>query len=968
MDDSIYNQVLDCFRRMRGNNGNEIESSSLWLSEFCSNPNSINTLVSIIQNNTEEVMRQYAVITLKTALHTNWFNISESEQDQIFQLIIQLILSQQSMYVKVNLVDVFQRYINPNHIMNILPIIFEQTNSEDLNIALCLTQLIATEKNFQTIPEVENVLQNLFQRGFSDKSTNTRLETFYCMYRCARSGLISQIADLWDNILELLDICIQDEQKLSQFINIMDEIMDDLPGLCDPISLYERCIIHFDSQDKDPTILQHLYVIINALGANFLNSFEGEEFYIQFIQITYDLMMYFYEPSDELSVSLVQKYEIGMSEVISTVDFLKYLWQMSLDIVGTDKGKFCFLTALYATHERSPEFYEDKTHDITEFFASCIDTEIPTILEKCAMTITEFKPTLKQNADLDTQQLAIKLMPVVQNNPTEIYISALTALVSALQDTSLIFSDVFSIAHNLLLTNNPTLALNAIPLLASAIARGFDKVEEFFPNIEEFISTYLNSTEESDDTLLFKIEAIRCIEQLILTFNNVVISQCGHLIEYLVSSIASPLSSSFELACMSALSVASENAPQILPQWSEEALNYLISIVNIDLDAQFKENLEKPINENSDDEIFKTKYQKHAFILNILSHALLSSEEIYNQHIDDLIAASTMMRRSFSPECQAMACVAIKLISEAALKYNSQSQELTEKLFSIAIGDEYEDKEVQTACANAIRAMIFVHKAPCQTEMLVQILSHFYKYVIFTEDIFGCDEFVLLAKDVIYTLAKQDFANIKSFAEQLLNVNGESKSHFYVALCIISFLISAEPSQFDNNFKQQILNLQNERISNLETISSSMFIREISVSDPAFFQPLAQQSFEALLNAITSPLVDSVVGRKIMHYATVSAMHLVLNVIPEILNVEIADAILTVLPLKCDTGDSMLQASFIISVYKRTEGQFNMKIAEIIRDCIGDKKSLVKNDLTPEIIQSLKDIYNEIEASGILGE
>ena len=45
-----------------------------------------------------------------------------------------------------------------------------------------------------------------------------------------------------------------------------------------------------------------------------------------------------------------------------------------------------------------------------------------------------------------------------------------------------------------------------------------------------------------------------------------------------------------------------------------------------------------------------------------------------------------------------------------------------------------------------------------------------------------------------------------------------------------------------------------------------------------------------------------------------------------------------------------------------------MKIAEIIRDCIGDKKSLVKNDLTPEIIQSLKDIYNEIEASGILGE
>lgn len=970
MDNPLILQVTHCFQQLRGSNTEEIVTADQWLREFSNQPNSIDIYLSIIQNNPDEIIKRFAAIMLRHALQYNWINFSDQDQNNLFQMIIQLIISQQSILIRRDLVESIQRFLNPVHIMNIMPIIFEQSNSGNIEIALSLTQLICSDKKYETPPEVENILVQLFQRGFNVDNLQIRLETFNTMYFCARCALISEISELWDQILQLLDICMTNEASIVQYVNIMDSILDDLPYLCDSISLYERCIAYFMAQDRNPQLLQYLYVIINALGACSQARFDNEEFYTQFVQITFDLIMYFYEPADELSPSYVQKFEIAMSEVIANNEFLRVLWEFCLEVADSDKGKYAFLAALLATHERCSEFYEDKTHDITEFFAACLDTEILTIIEKVASAMTEFEPTLKQNADEMTQSLVVKFMPIVQSNPTEVFIVALTSIVSTLPETSEIFADVFQIAHDLLQTSNPTLQLHAIPLLAAVIARGREKVEEFFENIIEFITTFIQTEpEESGEDIPFKVEAVRCIEQLILTKNSEIISHSGQLIEFLTNSLSTPQSSKFELACLSALACLSEHAPQFLPEWNEEAVNYLKSIAVVDLDAQFKEDYEKPISENRDDDIFEIKYQKRAFVLSILVRAILTKVETFTQNFEDVIGACAMMRRSFTPNCQTIACKAVVLLSQGIRKFNLQSPELTARLISVAIGDDQSamEYEVNFVSARAIRTMIDLHANPYNPELLMNVLSHFCGFIIEMEDWKGCDDFVLLIKSICNHLAKTDFNNLRLFAQQMMSVQNESKTHYNVALCVISFTLAAAPSQFDENFKQQILALQNEKVQSLETISSSVFIRDISITDRAFFTPLAQTSFEALLNAITSPLVDSVAGRKITHYATVAIMHLVLNVIPDALNVDVADAILSVLPLKMDSeGDTNLEAQFVINVYKRTEGMFNMKIAEIIDDELSPH-STRGNCLAAETVVALKEIFQQIEATGILG-
>ena len=84
---------------------------------------------------------------------------------------------------------------------------------------------------------------------------------------------------------------------------------------------------------------------------------------------------------------------------------------------------------------------------------------------------------------------------------------------------------------------------------------------------------------------------------------------------------------------------------------------------------------------------------------------------------------------------------------------------------------------------------------------------------------------------------------------------------------LMSSIVSASPASFDPNTKQDIITAQNERVSSLYNISSTLFILHMTERKryQEFFSTVAQTSFETLMERISSSLIYSEAGRNVMH-------------------------------------------------------------------------------------------------------
>ena len=461
------------------------------------------------------------------------------------------------------------------------------------------------------------------------------------------------------------------------------------------------------------------------------------------------------------------------------------------------------------------------------------------------------------------------------------------------------------------------------------------------------------------------MQSAECLEQLLRAASDSAREQCVELVAFVIENIGNEASPQFALACLSALDAAVEHASFLVPEWTEESVQYLKSVCSVDLNQQFRSVVMTPIDETEDTGPFKDKFIQSSLALKILSRALLDNAEIFSANIADTVEICTMLSESIDPVCLDAACDSAALIAMAAQKHCAQGEELTcklvEALTKMQFGKSSQPPLIVRA-AKALRTILIVCRSPINAETLMQLLKCEHELICVLPGLMVSDDVVLLINGLVQLLVVSNFEELRAFAEEAMAQSSpENPFQYNAALVLYCAVIAAAPQLFDDGTKAEILQIQNEKIRTLETLYSPLFVRQIAEKDPVFFAPLAMASFQALIEAVGSYFADSEIGRKLMHYATVALMYIVLHTLPDCFTLETIDTILSVLPLKCQTGDFALETQFLIEVFQKSEGQFNAKILIIINEALlGSRAYLRKDELGADLISALKSVMKSI--------
>ena len=838
--EQLCQTVIFYFQQARNPDNETISKATEWLQNFYQQRESLIVLTTILRTCPEEIFRQHAAVALKASLANNWSDLIPQEQDSVFQLLLNVVMSDNSEIVKDSVISLMLKIMSARFLGPVLSLI--QSNIENLDSlnSLLEVSLLLCHAEVAENQCVHNIMMGILSQALNFPNIHTNILAVRVMIEALKYKIIIKITFFWPRLLELFDLCITDINSLTALTSLFNTLIDDHKNVIDCPSLTEKVLSFFYHKDVyNDNISLPLFSIIDTLVSTFVDYFVENQLFLHVIHIALHLIFKFFDPLD---LSKTQFFESIMRNLVQTENsrfVLSLLWQICCQVVSSDVGKFAVISTIKAVAEQSGTFFDDKINDVINLITFCLASNYEAFQVTAAKTICEFQKIFLRARDPSLIMLAKQLLSVIQRNPSFEFLKPFAKLLKVIPDTTDIFDESFTILIQLIHSAPISLEPYSLMCLAALIDHSPSKTTEYVSPIVEVIRTVL--TAQNPDCSILKPPTIKVLKNLLKSQYRMLVSDSRELLMFLSNSLRNP-DPKYVIGALQVLKTVFELYPDASIEWSAVDLQYLIHLSSQDWSNEFRDQCRITGDNISEDSIpfvllFKTTY----LALHVISLACIMNKELCTNYGSQILSIASIQTRGLIPERIADACIAIANVARGLCKYGLINEEITEQIVETLISvihSPVEDNSTQAA-SDALRVLIVDLNLTLKPDSIHKIIDALLPVILNDNE----PSSILLIASIL----------IKSNNPQLLLQLANlfiANNFFHPLFCFcISELFLTSYSSLDKTIKMAILDfVMNKVAQNCNSqFFSLLFIAKSSMEDPA---PMSQRMFEILYESL----------------------------------------------------------------------------------------------------------------------
>lgn len=833
MDESnqLIEAVLFNFQEIR-NSGNEgISRATEWLQNFYKRKESIITLLSILQRNSEKIFRLHAAIGLKDSISLNWESLSIEEQDSIYHILLNILMSDNINDLRRTLIIIMTNIMHYSYIRLIPPTfsLIQQNidNPAKIPCLLSISQIICIKEMASQECAQQLMIALLFQ-AYQISEISTHLLGFETMLLALRNQILPDITIFWEHLLELFEPCAAKIEYLTLLCSHFNTLIDEFSNLIDIDSLIQKLLPIFYLPTVDDNILLPIFSIIETLCEQFLDYFDELNIIPQILYISFHLLFKFFDPDEPNKTQFFESIMSSLVQVEDTGPFLSLLWQICTQVVGSDTGKYAAIVAIKAVFEENSKdvvdlisscdsFFYDNIKTIIDLIMICLCSEIPIFPLTAASAILDFVPLFHQIYDPSVLMLIRQLIELIQQHPEPQFLQPFAALLGTLPSTTDIFDDVIKFLLELAHSSSVMLHADTLNSITALISGSPEKVVFYFEPLIQLVHQVLVITNE--EYMYLKPSALLILKELLKMHYYKIVPENTSLFLYLSQTFHSQ-DSKYVIAALKMTQMLFETYPEIAIVWSTIDLSFLLEQASRDWSRRFSDACRNLMSEiaTGDTIPYEDRFAISSLSLHILSRSCIMNPEICKAYSNQLLEFACSQTNSVTSSSIVSACSSIACLAQAMSSNGMMSQEIVDNIIKVLLStikspvEDNSEHESNTAACKALKTILVdLGLRPQRMDSLFATVAP----VVSQDGDLSAISLLTSIGERLQPAFSLEIANVVQKSTTYFGKSPHSPMHPVFAYFIFQILLN-NPESFDQKVRQEILGFIIQRAKEIQ--------------------------------------------------------------------------------------------------------------------------------------------------------
>lgn len=508
-------QFIQCFNALRTNDNNAVGQATNLIKQLSKNENAVSVLIIIIQQNEDPFIRFQASIAIKYCFRG--INDESFNPENLINTLLQILANETENLIRAYLAHVIGetlikkptiplainfahsalqsgQQIQIHSAIQLLEYLIGKYQNNDDQLAQFVEQLSLAAINFNNIQITLDTFEFYF--GFTNEHHNIPSETSN---------------NLWSMMISLLDKYVDDSQNFWSLAKIIGDCVDSDAVYADVEPLLPICFQLLTRDDLDH-LQNHVIYMLDAIIINFPDQVLSKNMVIPIFQRYFQITLKDYMPNEQLD--LLEKNDIfkNMCESFSSEDsFVISVWGTIKEFPQNDQGRYISMCILRYLFDPEVEYFDEILDDVVSLINLSLTSESTATMEAAIECLYEF---LKMFSIVDDYLTSFEttILGIMKVRPTLRLIEAFTAVIGNVESTDNIFEEAFPILFYLISNSSPEANITLIHSLSILSLHSYVGVLSHYQTIITLMQNLLSN--ESEGIEFMKNDAIECINSL----------------------------------------------------------------------------------------------------------------------------------------------------------------------------------------------------------------------------------------------------------------------------------------------------------------------------------------------------------------------------------------------------------------------------------------------------------------------
>ncbi|KAH0789819.1 hypothetical protein GPJ56_006321 [Histomonas meleagridis] len=783
--DPYLNQILEIYNVIKAGIDNTAIAQATQLAEkIYQDPQSIQSLLTILSNNYDLFCRKNAAIALRRAVIVHNQMINDQTKTAMVQQLLQVLQNETNPDLQKNIKQVISKLKTIQSQQLILEFANRSLESGNQNLLVSSLMLVKS-LDLDELPQFTQFFISLIRQGLNLPSPIPALDLAFRI----GNGLLSQeqevrffMAQVWNQMLAVIPQCFGNQYMLAYFDRKIYDSFENDAEYADPASIIDQILPLVGNPEvpieAQPFLAKMVGSAIGAPGAS--QELSSTEIVPEIIQRFFRLSAALFNPQDQLSLSGVDVFEDICEAFTFDEFFLNTLINATDELYSNPNTRPGIILSFgHLISFKSEDISEQFSYIVPLFAQSCLD-QTRLVRDSAAYAISELSEEYFKEIDEYFEELATSILKSLTIEYSQDMILALTKLFEYSSNTDPIFEDAYKLLITWLANSPESVQQILFPCLSELCIHSKSLIQQHFEEVFQLMNQFIFNT----DKQYLAEPSIDCLSHLAITCRELFAPHALQFAQFIAPFMVNEQESLQILALQAfgrIVQFHSSKIEALLPQ----IIPVLLQIGAKDLGPQFVaeyfrfQQLESTgeatfyleIEEDNKDKI--SPYAIPALALSLLASISYEFPSILAPIIGDVINEIQLQAKLASQDAMDITCKAMVYFIEAIAKTDIDHSQIALIFSEIALNMIKTTNELETAgesfnvLAEIVRAF-GAYSLGQNFNVLCEVLQDFFNgKLICQEDEFKYNE------ELFYPIVKMFNEMIASFGPKAPELLGK---------------------------------------------------------------------------------------------------------------------------------------------------------------------------------------------------
>lgn len=456
-------QIIQCYQHL--SSSTNVEQASKIIMDFYEKRKAFPVLISILNSDNSETIKQYAAVGLQTILKNRWEDSTEKEE--FLKPIFFLLMTNNSILVSKHLIETIAYLTDETVCEMVVSFASQVVNDEGANdpsfnypmaiyTALCLLDKCIDNIGIDdsTMPLYQKIISDGFEINEIPIQIAAISYTFHLTYVC-KDDL--GFGPVFPQSLALMQ-SLSGEQQILDLFNVFSNVIYHQCPLINPHLLIPQLLNIINSEDSPFSERTNAFnLLINVLDNYSDEIFPSEDQssdkanndiisnsindYASYIfDATLSIISAIFQEDESYSMSPYYLIEPIAEHFSDFEDLLESFWDQIPELQQYPFGQFFIIVFIRYSIDNDYEFYLPKIADIASFLCSAAsESQSSCIVEAAIFALCSFAITFTTDITDLSSDIQDTVFEVVMNEPSQEMISSFEELIRSIGDSDCIF-------------------------------------------------------------------------------------------------------------------------------------------------------------------------------------------------------------------------------------------------------------------------------------------------------------------------------------------------------------------------------------------------------------------------------------------------------------------------------------------------------------------------------------------------